>query len=253
MSSAAIEGLRQDADGGQPGLGQPPGGGGDHGPALGRERAEQVSGARQQVHAPVGHVLDLQVLDPRDGLRHDSAVSRSAAISAAGRPCSSTRPNSSAVIPYSSAHRAQQRRTDSREDDEGAVVVEQQGGGADRHATDPTVYAGVGRIGPFPPRYKVTAMLDVLTLVTAVAALLLAAWCGWAAYRGQPTKDWHFIGMAVVTVLTLAQLVIGVVKLAQGQDPEQGTTIFVAYLLGAFACIPAAGFMSLAERTRWAR
>ncbi|CAM5495862.1 Integral membrane protein OS=Streptomyces fumanus OX=67302 GN=GCM10018772_47240 PE=4 SV=1 [Streptomyces fumanus] len=94
-------------------------------------------------------------------------------------------------------------------------------------------------------------MLDVLTLVTAVAALLLAAWCGWAAYRGQPTKDWHFIGMAVVTVLTLAQLVIGVVKLAQGQDPEQGTTIFVAYLLGAFACIPAAGFMSLAERTRW--
>jgi hypothetical protein len=94
-------------------------------------------------------------------------------------------------------------------------------------------------------------MLDVLTLVTAVAALLLAAWCGWAAYRSQPTKDWHFIGMAVVTVLALAQLVIGVVELAQGQDPEQGTTIFVAYLLGAFACVPAAGFMSLAERTRW--
>ena len=38
---------------------------------------------------------------------------------------------------------------------------------------------------------------------------------------------------------------------AQGEKPEQGTTIFVAYLIGAFACIPAAGFMSLAERTRW--
>ncbi|MGW3942080.1 hypothetical protein [Streptomyces phaeochromogenes] len=94
-------------------------------------------------------------------------------------------------------------------------------------------------------------MLDALTVVTAVAALALAAWCGWAAYRDQPTKDWHFIGMAVVTVLTLVQLVAGIVQLARGEKAEQGTTIFVAYLIGSFACIPAAGFMSLAERTRW--
>ncbi|MEU9780193.1 hypothetical protein AB0H92_04240 [Streptomyces phaeochromogenes] len=94
-------------------------------------------------------------------------------------------------------------------------------------------------------------MLDALTVATAVAALALAAWCGWAAYRDQPTKDWHFIGMAVVTALTLVQLVVGIVQLARGEKAEQGTTIFVAYLIGSFACIPAAGFMSLAERTRW--
>ncbi|MET7680835.1 hypothetical protein [Streptomyces sp. NPDC005423] len=94
-------------------------------------------------------------------------------------------------------------------------------------------------------------MVDALTLVTGVAALLLAAWCGWAAYRDQPTKDWHFIAMAVVTLLATVQLVIGIVELARGEKAEQGTTIFVAYLLGAFACVPAAGFMSLAERTRW--
>jgi hypothetical protein len=94
-------------------------------------------------------------------------------------------------------------------------------------------------------------MFNALTLVTGVAALLLAAWCGWAAHRDQPTKDWHFIGMAVVAVLTLVQLVTGIVLLARGEEPEQGTTIFVAYLLGAFACVPAAGIMSLAERTRW--
>ncbi|GAA3307890.1 hypothetical protein [Streptomyces cinereospinus] len=94
-------------------------------------------------------------------------------------------------------------------------------------------------------------MLDVLTVATAVTALLLAAWCGWAAYRDQPTKDWHFAGMAVVSVLALVQLVVGVVQLARGERPEQGTTIFVAYLLGAFACVPAAGFMSLAERSKW--
>lgn len=110
--------------------------------------------------------------------------------------------------------------------------------------------AGPGAAGS-DGRNRLAAMLDVLTLVTGVAALLLAAWCGWAAYRDQPTKDWHFIGMAVASVLALVQLVIGVVQLARGEEPAQGTTIFVAYLLGAFACVPAAGFMSLAERTRW--
>jgi small-conductance mechanosensitive channel len=94
-------------------------------------------------------------------------------------------------------------------------------------------------------------MFDALTLTTGVAALLLAAWCGWAAYRDQPTKDWHFIGMAVVTLLAVVQLVVGIVQLTRGEKPTQGTTIFVSYLLGAFACVPAAGFMSLAERTRW--
>ncbi|MGW0838047.1 hypothetical protein [Streptomyces prunicolor] len=94
-------------------------------------------------------------------------------------------------------------------------------------------------------------MLDALTLATGVAALLLAAWCGWAAYRDQPTKDWHFIGMAVVTLLATVQLVVGIVQLARGEKAEQGTVIFVAYLLGAFATVPAAGLMSLTERTRW--
>ncbi|MGZ9929932.1 hypothetical protein ACXNSR_08565 [Streptomyces sp. NC-S4] len=94
-------------------------------------------------------------------------------------------------------------------------------------------------------------MLDALTVAIGVAALALAAWCGHAAWRDQPTKDWHFIGMAVVTVLVLAQLVIGLVKLALGEKPDEGTVIFVAYLVGAFAAVPAAGMLSLSERTKW--
>ncbi|MFF7332247.1 hypothetical protein ACIQU5_23955 [Streptomyces sp. NPDC090306] len=94
-------------------------------------------------------------------------------------------------------------------------------------------------------------MLDALTLATGVAAMLLAAWCGWAAYRDQPTKDWHFIGMAVVSLLVAVQVVISVVQLARGERPDQGMTIFVAYLVGALLCVPVAGFMSLSERTRW--
>ncbi|MFE0581238.1 hypothetical protein [Streptomyces sp. NPDC058874] len=94
-------------------------------------------------------------------------------------------------------------------------------------------------------------MLDALTVAIGVAALALAAWCGFAALRDQPTKDWHFIGMAVVTVLVLAQLVIGLVQLGRGERPDEGSVIFVAYLLGAFAAVPAAGLLSLTERTKW--
>ncbi|HZG03125.1 MAG TPA: hypothetical protein VE546_06080 [Streptomyces sp.] len=94
-------------------------------------------------------------------------------------------------------------------------------------------------------------MLTPLTVAVAVAALALAAWCGFAAYRDQPTKDWHFAGMAVVTALALVQLVVGIVQLARGERPDGGTVVFVGYLLGIVACVPAVGFMSLAERTRW--
>ncbi|MFD4635108.1 hypothetical protein ACFVYR_29530 [Streptomyces sp. NPDC058284] len=94
-------------------------------------------------------------------------------------------------------------------------------------------------------------MVDALTIAVSVAALALAAWCGFAAYRDQPTKDWHFIGMAVVTLLATVQLIVGIVQLARGEKADQGTTIFVSYLIGAFACVPATGFMSLAERSRW--
>ncbi|MFD6419717.1 hypothetical protein [Streptomyces sp. NPDC060194] len=94
-------------------------------------------------------------------------------------------------------------------------------------------------------------MLVALTVTTSVAALLLAAWCGHAAYRDQPTKDWHFIGMAVVTLLVLVQLVVGIVLVAGGEEPAEGRTLFFSYLVGALACVPAAGLLSLSERTRW--
>jgi hypothetical protein len=94
-------------------------------------------------------------------------------------------------------------------------------------------------------------MLDPVVVTVSVAALLLAAWCGLAAYRDSPTKDRHFVAMAVVTLATLVQTVVAVVQLGRGDRPEQGMAVFLAYLLGAACTVPAAAFMSLAERTRW--
>jgi hypothetical protein len=54
-----------------------------------------------------------------------------------------------------------------------------------------------------------------------------------------------------VSALALVQLVIGVVQLVRGEQPEQGKAIFIAYLVGSFAAVPAAAFLSLTERTRW--
>ncbi|OEV10142.1 hypothetical protein AN219_30205 [Streptomyces nanshensis] len=80
---------------------------------------------------------------------------------------------------------------------------------------------------------------------------MLAAWCGWAAYRDQPTKDWHFIGMAVVTLLALAQLVVGIVQAARGHTAADGSVIFFSYLVGVVVCVPVVGLLSLTERTKW--
>ncbi|SEG73004.1 hypothetical protein SAMN05216223_10959 [Actinacidiphila yanglinensis] len=94
-------------------------------------------------------------------------------------------------------------------------------------------------------------MLDWLIWTVAVPALALAAWCGWAAYRDSATKDWHFAGMAVVTLLVVVQLVVSIAQLARGDRPEHGMAVFLPYLIGAVCAIPAAALMSLEERTRW--
>ncbi|GAA2671714.1 hypothetical protein ACXZ65_18805 [Streptomyces aculeolatus] len=90
-----------------------------------------------------------------------------------------------------------------------------------------------------------------LTIAVAVTALALAAWCGYAAVKDQSTKDWHFAGMAVVTLLAMAQVVVGLVQLGRGEDPDEGTAVFVAYLLAAAFAVPAVGLLSLTERSRW--
>ncbi|MDT0345598.1 hypothetical protein [Streptomyces litchfieldiae] len=95
-------------------------------------------------------------------------------------------------------------------------------------------------------------MFTPLTVTVVVTALLLAAWCGYAAFRDQPVKDWHYIGMAVVLLFALAQLVVGVVQLSRGERPgDGGTAIFVSYLVSVPLCLPVVGIVSLSERSRW--
>jgi hypothetical protein len=95
-------------------------------------------------------------------------------------------------------------------------------------------------------------MLTPLTVAVAVAALLLAAWCGFEALRDRSVKDWHYIGIGVVLLLTLVQTVIAVVRLAQGERPDGGSTaVFVSYLVAVPLCLPVVAIVALGERSRW--
>lgn len=95
-------------------------------------------------------------------------------------------------------------------------------------------------------------MLTPLTVAVAVAAVLLGAWCTLAAVRNQPVKDWHYAGIAVVTLLTAVQLAIGVVAMAGGERAAgDSTAVFGAYLVSVTACMPAVAVVALGERSRW--
>ncbi|RBM23958.1 hypothetical protein [Streptomyces sp. PT12] len=95
-------------------------------------------------------------------------------------------------------------------------------------------------------------MLTPLTVTVGVTALLLALWCGYAALRDQPVKDWHYLGMALVLLLALAQLVIALAQLSNGERPAgEGTAVFVSYLVSIPLCLPVVGVVALGERSRW--
>ncbi|WP_062215466.1 hypothetical protein [Streptomyces sp. NBRC 109706] len=96
-------------------------------------------------------------------------------------------------------------------------------------------------------------MFTPLTVTVVVTALLLAAWCGYAAVRDQPVKDWHYGGAALVLLLTLVQVGVSTVALAGGERPDGdgSTLVFVCYLVAVPLCLPIAAAVSLTERTRW--
>ena len=55
---------------------------------------------------------------------------------------------------------------------------------------------------------------------------------------------------AVVEVITLVQLVVGIVQLAS-TDRDVNGPVFVAYLVGLVIVLPLASVWALAERSRW--
>jgi hypothetical protein len=95
-------------------------------------------------------------------------------------------------------------------------------------------------------------VLYALTVVVFVGALCLVALSGWYAARSHLVDDRLLLVAAVLELGLLVQLVVCLVHLGKvpGGGAEQAT--FAAYAITLPFVPPAAVFLALKEKTRWA-
>lgn len=95
-------------------------------------------------------------------------------------------------------------------------------------------------------------MLYPLTVVVLVASVLLLVVAAWYAARQRLVDDRLLLVAAVVELGLVVQLVVALVHLGSvpGDSAEQAT--FAAYAITLPFVPPAAVFLALKEKTRWA-
>lgn len=93
-------------------------------------------------------------------------------------------------------------------------------------------------------------MPEILRIVTAVVALVLAAWAGYFAWRDRAPNRALLIGPAVLEIFAIALVVAAFTHTVGGHHPHQSVT-FIAYVI-AFLVIPPAGLvLARMEPTKW--
>jgi len=92
----------------------------------------------------------------------------------------------------------------------------------------------------------VTDWLQTALIITSLAIAALAAIY---VLFNRETDGWLLAPVALLAVLTLIQLVTGVIKLARTDQDVSGPT-FVGYLIGLVLIPPAATIWALGERSR---
>lgn len=92
-------------------------------------------------------------------------------------------------------------------------------------------------------------MIPAFAIAVAVCAAITALWSFILAARSREPQNSLLVGLLCVEVLLVAQLVIGVILLINGQRPGSMAT-YLAYLIGALVILPLGTFWALAERSR---
>ncbi|HEX6356479.1 hypothetical protein [Actinophytocola sp.] len=99
-------------------------------------------------------------------------------------------------------------------------------------------------------------MIEVLATVLTFVALAAGVWAAVLVVVGKPVqlREWHGLWLYGVLIALevglLAQLVVGIVKLAT-DDRAVETATFLGYLITLLLVPPLAAFWGLMERTRW--
>jgi hypothetical protein len=94
-------------------------------------------------------------------------------------------------------------------------------------------------------------VIDAVASTLIGIALVLAAVSALMLLLKRPVGLLQYIGAAIAEVALAVQVVLAVVKLADGQRPDGGTLIFSLYLAGSLFLIPIATVWARLERSRW--
>ena len=95
-------------------------------------------------------------------------------------------------------------------------------------------------------------MLYPLTVAVFVAAVVLTALAGWYAARERLVDDRLLLVAALLEVGLLVQLVVALAHLGDVSGGEDEKATFAAYAITLPFVPPAAAFLALKEKTRWA-
>ncbi|MHA3703464.1 hypothetical protein ACXR2U_14905 [Jatrophihabitans sp. YIM 134969] len=93
-------------------------------------------------------------------------------------------------------------------------------------------------------------MTGVATIVCLALAVVVMAVAGWRASRDRPVERTELIAAGVLELAVLVYVALRVVDLARGHETS-GLGIVVVYLVGIAVVVPVAGFLALAEQSRW--
>jgi hypothetical protein len=88
-----------------------------------------------------------------------------------------------------------------------------------------------------------------LSAVLITVSLLLAVWSVVLALLNRRLGDWLIYALGLLEILLVAQLVVAIVTVAQGDRPPS-TVTFLAYAAGVLLIAPAGLFWALAEKSR---
>lgn len=83
-----------------------------------------------------------------------------------------------------------------------------------------------------------------------VGCAVLAGWSGYRALRDRPVILKQLIAAGVVEAMLLIQAILAIGDVAGGKDLVE-PVVFWGYVIVGLLLLPAAGVVSIAERTRW--
>jgi ABC-type Fe3+-siderophore transport system permease subunit len=91
---------------------------------------------------------------------------------------------------------------------------------------------------------------DALATIIGVASLALAGWVLVPVLRNRWIDCAHVVALGVLEGALVAQAVLSIVWMAQGNHPTELAT-FIGYLVASVLVLPLAVILSYMERTKW--